>query len=124
MKAILFSLLIVTSFAHANVGLDDIGQPMIRCNGKTKNEVVLYAYSEGVAGIKVLGKDYILDTRLNQIDAPAASLKVVSSGDVEIDRFFYNKEWSIDLKMFTAETYKTDLTVKGKKTSLTCKFGN
>lgn len=119
-----FLLLLIVSSVHAGVGLDEIGSPMIKCNGKAKNEVTLFAYSEGVAGIRVLGKDYILDTRLNQVDAPEASLKVVSSGDVEVDRIFYKKEWSIDLKMFTAETYVSNLTVKGKKIPLTCKFGN
>ena len=123
MKLFFFLLLIVSS-VHAGVGLDEIGSPMIKCIGKAKEEVTLFAYAEGVAGIRVLGKDYLLDKRLNQVDAPAADLKVVSRGDVEIDRIFYKKEWSIDLKMFTDETYVSNLSVKGKKIALTCKFGH
>lgn len=119
MRSIITLLLIMSSVAHAGLRLEDLATPMIKCGDK----VIVYAYSEGMAGMKVLGKDYLIDTRITQIKAPAVSIKEISSGDVEVYEFSYKNEWSVKIKLYTDETYNTDLIVNGKKQVVTCRFG-
>ncbi|WP_408098152.1 hypothetical protein ACJVC5_04285 [Peredibacter sp. HCB2-198] len=126
MKTIIaLCLLITTSLAHAGYGLNDFGVPALNCYDKQNIKVSVYIYSEGLLGIRVLSKDYLLDQRMNQLDLPLVELAEIPTRDADNGQNmrFFNKDFSVVLKLFTKRPFNTVLVTKNKKYSLSCSYG-